>query len=311
MTKLKATRDGFGEGLVEAAKDNDNIVVLSADLTESTRCHLFKQAFPDKFFEVGVAEQNMMGLAAGLSLSGKIPVVSSYAVFSPGLSWSQLRTSVCYQNLNVKIIGHHSGVVIGPDGATHQGTEDIALTRSIPNLTVLAPADATEAKKATISALKHKGPVYIRLTKFATDSISPKESNFKIGKAQVLRVGDDLTLVGCGPILSEALKAAKELAKENISLEVINSHSIKPIDQKTIINSIKKTKCLVTLEDHQVAGGLGSAVLEAVAKDFPVPTYQMGIKDQFGQSGKPEELWDHYQLTAPHIVKTVKKALGL
>ena len=311
MTKLKSTRDGFGEGLLESARDNESIVVLSADLTESTRCLSFKQAFPERFFEVGVAEQNMIGLAAGLALSGKTPVVSSYAVFPPGLSWSQIRTSICYQNLNVKIIGHHSGVSIGPDGATHQGLEDIALTRCIPNLVVLAPSDESEAKKATIKALNHKGPVYIRLTKLVTEIISPNDSQFKIGKAQVLRVGEDLTLVGCGSVLSEAFKAANKLAKEKINIEVINCHTIKPIDQKTILKSLKKTKCLVTLEDHQIMGGLGRAVLESIAKDFPVPTYQMGIKDKFGQSGKPEELWDHYQLTAPHIVKTVKKVLGM
>ncbi|MFH1281073.1 MAG: transketolase C-terminal domain-containing protein [Candidatus Beckwithbacteria bacterium] len=311
MTNLKATRDGFGDGLLEAAKNNSDIVVLSADLTESTRCLSFKQAFPQKFFECGVAEQNMIGLAAGLALSGKIPIVSSYAVFSPGINWSQIRTSICYQNLNVKMAGHHSGVSIGPDGATHQGIEDIALTRCLSNMIVLAPSDAIEAKKATIAALRHKGPVYIRLTKSATDPITQKQSPFKIGKAQILRAGEDLTLIGCGPILSEALKAAEALAKEKINIEVINCHTIKPIDQKTILASVKKTKCLITLEDHQIMGGLGSAVLESIAKDFPVPTYQMGINNLFGQSGKPLELWDHYQLTAPHIEKTVKKALGV
>lgn len=311
MTNLKATRDGFGEGLLEAAKDNANIVVLSADLTESTLCLSFKQTYPERFIECGVAEQNMMGIAAGLALSGKVPIVSSYAVFSPGINWSQLRNNVCYQNLNVKIIGHHSGVATGPDGATHQGIEDLSLTRSLPNLVVVAPADFIEARKATLAVIKQRGPVYLRLTKLATKPITQTLSSFKISQAQVLRVGDDLTLVGCGPVLSEALKAAELLSKENINLEIINCSTIKPIDQQTILNSVKKTKCLITLEDHQVIGGIGTAVLETLAKDYPVPTHQMGIKDRFGQSGEPLELWDHYQLTAPHIIKTVKKALGI
>jgi transketolase len=310
-SKLKSIRDGYGQALLQAGKDNQDLIVLSADLTESTRAHLFKQAFPNQFFEIGVAEQNMVGIAAGLALSGKTVAINSYAVFCPGRTWDQVRINLCYQKLNVLIAGHHSGVYTGPDGATHQGTEDIAITRCLPNLTVIAPADFHQAQKATLAALKKKGPVYLRLTKFPTPIITKQSTPFEISKAQILTPGNDLTLVACGPIISEALKAQAKLKKQNLNLEIINCHTIKPIDKKTIINSIKKTKCLITLEDHQIHGGLGSAVLEAISDTYPVPTYQIAIKDKFGQSGQPDELWHHYQLSSPHIIKTVKKALGV
>lgn len=311
MTNLKSTRDGYGEALLRAGQANQDIIVLSADLTESTRSNLFKQEFPERFFEVGVAEQNMIGIAAGLALSGKTVVTNSYAVFSPGRTWDQIRVCLGYQNANVKVAGHHSGVSIGPDGATHQGLEDIAILRCIPNLTILAPADYYQAKKATTEALKVKGPVYVRLTKSPSVSITKPGDDFKISQAQVLLKGQDVTLVGCGPVLSEGLKAALELKKEKIDLEVINCHSIKPLDTATILKSVQKTHCLVTLEDHQVAGGMGSAILESLAQTYAAPVAEMiGIKDRFGQSGTTQELWQEYGLNAERIVKAVKNVVS-
>lgn len=311
MTDLRSTRDGYGEALLKAGKENSDLVVLSADLTISTRASHFRDEHEDRFFECGVAEQNMIGIAAGLALSGKTVVTNSYAVFSPGRTWDQIRICIGYQNTNVKIAGHHSGVSIGQDGATHQGIEDIAIMRCIPNLTVLAPADYNQAKKATLEALNHQGPVYIRLTKSPAVEITKASDDYQIGKAQVLTKGIDATLVSCGPILSEALKARPILAKEKISLEIINCHSIKPFDTKTILNSVQKTHCLVTLEDHQVAGGMGSAVLEALAQTYAAPVTEMiGIKDRFGQSGNTKELWHEYQLDAEAIVKAVKKVIS-
>ena len=311
MTKLKTVRDGYGEALLEAGKDNKDLVVLSADLTKSTRSIDFKSQFPDRFFEVGVAEQNMIGIAAGLALSGKKVVTNSFAVFSPGRTWDQIRICLGYQNANVLIAGHHTGISIGEDGATHQGIEDIAILRCIPNLTILAPADFHQAKKATKAALSHVGPVYLRLTKSPAVQITNPTDDYIINQAQILTKGTDITLVGCGPVLSEALKAQKELIKNKISLEIINAYSIKPLDHKTILNSVKKTHCLVTLEDHQVAGGLGSAVLESLAQSYAAPVTEMlGIKDRFGQSGTSEELWQEYDLNSEAIIKAVKKVLS-
>lgn len=311
MTDQKTIRDGYGEALLKAGKDNLDLVVLSADLTESTRALNFKQKHPNRFFEIGVAEQNMIGIAAGLALSGKTVVTNSYSVFSPGRTWDQIRICLGYQKTNVKIAGHHSGVSIGPDGATHQGIEDIAILRCIPNLTILAPADYHQAKKATIAALKHPGPIFLRLTKSPAVEITKASDDYQIGKAQIIKTGTDVTLVGCGPVLSESLKAAEQLKKQKINLEIINSHSIKPLDTITILNSVKKTHCLVTLEDHQTAGGLGSAILEALAQSYAAPVTEMlGIKDRFGQSGTTKELWQEYGLDSDAIVKAVNKVLA-
>lgn len=311
MSSIKTVRDGYGDALVKAGKTNQDLVVLSADLTDSTRVKNFKENYPNRFIEVGVAEQNMIGIAAGLALSGKTVVTNSYAVFSPGRTWDQIRVCLGYQNTNVKIAGHHSGISIGKDGATHQGIEDMAILRPIPNLTILAPADYHQAKKATLAALEHQGPVYLRLTKSPAVEITSPNDDFKIGQAQVLVKGTDVTLVGSGPVLSEALKAAEILKTQKISLEIINSHSIKPLDTKTILNSVQKTHCLVTLEDHQVAGGLGSAILEALAQTYAAPVTEMlGIKDRFGQSGTTEELWKEYGLNSNFIVKAVEKVLA-
>jgi len=307
--KLRSTRDGFGDALLELGKKNKDVVVVSADLAESTRVHNFAKKFPQRFFEVGVAEQNAMGVAAGLALSGKIPYLASFGVFSPGRNWDQLRVSVAYSQANVKIVSSHTGLSVGEDGASHQALEDIALVRTLPNMTVIVPADYYQAKRATIEAAKLNGPVYLRFGRPASPIITNNSSDFKIGRADVLLKGSDLTIIGCGPILHEALLAAKELQSKKIKAEVINCHTIKPLDKATILRSVKKTKCLITVEDHQIAGGLGSAILEMLAENFPVPAQMIGVRDTFGESGRPSELWDKYGLSHSHIVKAAWQVL--
>jgi transketolase len=303
------TRNGFGEALVDAGKKDENIVVLCADLTESTRSHLFKEAYPERFVEVGVAEQNMMGVAAGMALTGKVPFVSSYATFSPGRNWDQLRVSVCYTEANVKVAGAHAGISVGPDGATHQALEDIAITRALPNMTVIVPADYHQTYQATLAAAKHVGPLYLRFAREKTPVFIDKDAQFEIGKAQVLREGNDVSIVACGPLVYEALMAAVELEKEGISVEVINSHTIKPLDVDTIFGSAQKTGAVVTVEEHQVTGGLGGAVAEALARKHPVPMECVGMQDTFGESGAPEELLEKYGMTSKDVVEAVQNVL--
>jgi len=303
------TRFGYGEGLVIAGKENPNIVALCADLTDSTKTSDFKKEFPDRFVEVGIGEQNMASLASGMAATGKIPFISSYAMFSPGRNWEQIRTTICYNNQNVKIAGAHSGVSVGPDGATHQAIEDMAITRVIPNMIVIAPCDTIEAKKATIAAARHKGPVYIRFTREKTPVMTTEETPFEIGKAEIYREGKDVTIIACGPLLYEALKAAEELAKEGIESEVINNHTIKPMDKDTILQSVKKTDCVVTIEEHQAAGGMGSAVSEILSQNHPVPMEIIGVKDRFGESGEPNELLEKFGLTAKNIVESARKVI--
>jgi transketolase len=304
------TRDGYGDGATEAAEKDSNVVVLTGDLTESTRSQTFKERFPEKFIEVGVAEQNMAGIAAGMALSGKTPFIASYATFNPGRNWDQVRVSICYSKANVKIIGAHAGLSVGPDGATHQALEDIAITRVLPNLIVLSPCDYIEAKKATITAAKHKGPVYIRLARDKTPVFTTDKTKFEIGKATTLMEGGDITIIGTGPILYEALLAAKELKdNRNITCEVINVSSIKPLDEETIIKAAKKTGRVVTVEEHQKAGGLGSAVAELLAQKAPVPMKLLGIDDNFGESGKYSELLEKFGLSAHHIEIEVRNFL--
>lgn len=305
----KSTRDGFGEALLSLAKKNKNIVVVSADLAESTRVLSFAKKFPERFVEVGVAEQNMLGVAAGLALSGKIAIASSFAVFSPGRNWDQLRISVCYSQANVKIIGSHSGLGVGADGASHQALEDIAITRCLPNLVVLAPADYNEAKQALAAALQHQGPVYLRLTRQNSPIFTDENKKFIIGQANILKKGNDLTLIACGPLVYDALQAAEKLAKENINVEVINCASIKPLDKKTILTSVKKTKKVLTLEDHQKAGGLGSAVAELLAENYPASIKIMGVNDSFGESGESNELYKKYGLDQDSIIKNIKEII--
>ena len=300
------TRNGYGEGLVIAGEKNKNVVVLCADLTDSTRSKAFKEKFPNRFVEMGVAEQNMATVASGMAAMGKIPFISSYAVFSPGRNWEQIRTTICYNNVPVKIAGAHSGISVGPDGATHQALEDIAITRALPNMTVIVPGDSIETKKATIAAAKTKGPVYLRFAREKTPIFTTEDTPFEIGKAEILREGKDLTIIACGPVLYEALLAANILEKQGISAQVINNHTIKPIDKKTIVSAARMTGAIVTVEEHQVTGGLGSAVAEAIADTWPVPIARIGVQDRFGESGKPEELLEKYGLTAKNIVKAAR-----
>jgi len=304
---FKACRDAFGEALLELGKKNKDVVVVSADLAESTRSLEFGKKYPSRFFEVGVAEQNMAGIAAGLALEGLLPFICSFAVFSPGRNWEQIRVSVCYNKANVKIVSSHAGLNVGEDGATHQALEDIALMRVLPNMTVIAPCDYLETQKAVLAAAKLKGPVYIRYGREKTPVITSKQSKFQIGKADILRQGKDVTIIACGPMVYEALQAAAELAKQKISVEVINCHTIKPIDKATIIKSVKKTKKIVTIEEHQVNGGLGSAVAEVLSQNCPVPMKIIGMPDKFGESGTGRQLLDKYNLNSKGIIDVIKK----
>lgn len=303
------TRDGFGDGLNAAAQTNSNVVALCADLSESTRVLEFKKNFPERFVQMGVSEQSLAAIAAGMALAGKIPFIASYAAFSPGRNWEQIRTTGCLQNVNLKIVGAHAGVSVGPDGGTHQMTEDIALMRVLPNMTVLVPCDAIEAQKATIAAAEIDGPVYIRLGREATPIFTTPKSPFEVGKAQALTKGNDVAIIACGPQVYEALKAARDLEKAGIDARVINCPSIKPMDTVTIVKAAKECGVVVTVEEAQMAAGLGGAVCELLAEEFPVPVIRVGLRDVFGQSGTPEELLEHYQLTAPWIVKAAKTAL--
>jgi transketolase len=326
MPERESVRKGFGEGLVAAGEADPNVVGLCADLTESTHMHLFMTKFPERFVQIGVAEQNLAGVASGMAAMGKVPFMASYAVFSPGRNWEQIRTTICYNNVNVKIIGSHAGLSVGPDGGSHQALEDIAITRVIPRLTVISPCDSIEAKKATLAAAKIKGPVYIRLTREKTPVITTEETPFEIGKAQIVwqtgaatdglsngATGADKTQVGIiatGALLYKALVAAKELESEGIAVTVMNLATIKPLDKEAIVSLARNTGAIVTVEDHQMAGGMGGAVAECLAENYPVPMEFVGVADQFGQSGKPEELTQHYGLGISHIKKAVKKVLS-
>ena len=307
--KMVPTRNGYGEGLVEAGKRNPNVVVLCCDLTESTRSSYFKEVYPDRFVQLGIYEQGMAAIAAGMALAGKVPFISSYAAFSPGRNYEQIRTCAALSETNVKIAGAHAGVSVGPDGATHQMIEDIALMRVLPNMTVLVPCDSVETKKATIAAAKIKGPVYVRFAREKTPVFTTGSTPFKVGKAEVFRKGKDVSIVACGPLVYEALTAAEELNKDKINARVINCHTIKPIDKQILVKAARETGAIVTVEEHQIAGGLGSAVAEVLSESRPVPIERVGIKDRFGESGPPEKLLNHFGLTAPHIVKAVQRVI--
>lgn len=304
------TRNGFGEALAELGEENKNIVGLCADLTESTRMHLFRDKFPERFVEVGVAEQNLMGVAAGMALEGKIPFAASYAVFSPGRNWDQIRVSVCYSQTNVKIVGGHAGLSVGPDGATHQALEDIAITRVLPNMTVVVPCDYIEAQKATRAIAEHIGPSYIRLSRAGFPSFTTEDTSFTLGKAEVFREGTDITVIACGVMVYEALQAAEMATQEGISVEVINSHTIKPLDEETIVESAQKTGKVITVEEHQTTGGLGSAVAEVLSEKHPVTIKRIGMPDKFGESGEPEELLAHYGLSAQSIKDSISQLIN-
>ncbi len=303
------TRFGYGRGLVAAGKENSNVVALCADLTDSTKTGDFRKEFPDRFIEVGIAEQNMASLASGLAAAGKIPFIASYAMFSPGRNWEQIRTTICYNDVNVKIAGAHAGVSVGPDGATHQAIEDIAIMRVIPRMTVLVPCDSIEAEKATIAVARHKGPVYVRFAREKTPIITTKDTPFEIGKANILREGKDAVIIACGPLVYNSLIAAEELAKEGIEAMVVNNHTVKPMDEKTIIEVAKKSGAVVTVEEHQIAGGMGSAVAEILVKNYPVPMEFVGVRDRFGESGEPNELIEKFGMAVKDIKEAVKKAI--
>jgi transketolase len=302
---LEPNRKGFGRGLLEAGKNNSDVVAACADLTESTQMHLFKEAFPERFIEIGVAEQNLVTVGSGLAAMGKVPFVSSYAAFSPGRNWEQIRTTICLNDRPVKIIGSHAGLSVGPDGATHQMLEDIAIMRALPNMVVVAPGDSIEAEKATQALAKDKRPNYMRLAREATPIMTTDQTPFEIGKAYVYDEGSDVTIISTGVMTYYALLAAEQLYKEGIDAEVIHCPTIKPLDAATILKSVKKTKRVVTVEEHQITGGLGGAIAEFLSEHYPVPLRRVGVKDRFGESGKPEELYEHFGLTPKHIALAV------
>ena len=310
VREARPTRDGYGDGLIELAQKNKNIMVLCADLTESTRVQKFREKFPQQFIEIGVAEQNLVTVASGLAAVGKIPFVSSYAMFCPGRCWEQIRTTIGYNNRNVKIIGAHSGISVGPDGATHQAIEDIGIMRGIANMIVLVPADSREARRATVAAAKIKGPVYIRYAREKTPVVTTDDTPFEVGKAYCYREGKDVVLVAAGPLVYEALLAAEELAKEKISACVRNAPTIKPLDEATIIKAAKECGAVVSCEEHQIINGLGSAVAEALGRNYPTPQEFIGVQNRFGESGEPDELMDKFGLRAKDIAVAAKKAIS-
>jgi len=304
-----STRDGFGVGLIQAAAQHDRLVGVCADLAESVRIKQFAKQFPDRFVEVGVAEQNLAGVAAGLALAGKLPVAASYACFHPANSWGVIRTSICYANLPVVLVGGHGGLATGQDGATHQSLEDLALMRVLPNMIVLSPADGEEARQALLAAVNANSPVYIRISK-PTVPIHSSPNQFKIGQATQLRKGSSATIIATGLMVSQAMSAAAILNDEGISITVLNMSTIKPLDETAIIKAVKQTKAIITVEDHQINGGLGSAVSEVLAEhQLALPFRRMGMKDQFGQSGSTEQLLAHYHLTPRDLAIGIKQLL--
>ena len=310
--KKETTRKGFGEGLLLVGEKNTDIVVLTADLAESTFVHLFREKFPERFFDVGVAEQNLASVASGMSAMDKVPVIASYAIFSPGRNWEQIRITISYNDRPVVIVGSHAGLSVGPDGGSHQALEDIALTRVMPNMSVISPCDAIEAKKAIALAVGYGKPIYLRLCRDKTPIITTEETPFEIGKASLVYGEEDkkadVGIIATGPILHKALKVAEKL-KQKTSVKVLNMATIKPLDEKSVLDLVKKTGAIVTVEDHQIAGGLGSAVAEFLSQNLPTPMEFVGVKDKFGQSGRPEELFKHYGLDEEGILEAIKKVL--
>lgn len=306
------TRKGFGEGLLIAGEADKNVVALCADLTGSTMMNIFAEKFPERFVQVGISEQNLVTVAAGMAAMGKIPFTSSYAMFSPGRSWEQIRTTICYNNSKVVIVGSHAGVSVGPDGGTHQAIEDIAITRVLPNMTVIYPCDAIEAKKATIACAKIKEPTYLRLAREKTPIMTTLDTPFEIGKAQTVFAPEgnaDVGIVACGPLLHNAIKTAKNMEEKGMKVKVLNLATIKPLDEEAILALAKETNKIVTVEEHQVAGGMGSAIAEYLAKVYPTKMAFIGVKDLYGQSGKPEELIEHYGMGVKDITKAVEEII--
>jgi transketolase len=300
----RPTRTGFGEGLRDLGDRNPRVVALGSDITNSVGMNFFRDAYPDRFFSFGIAEQNVIGVAAGLALGGKVPFMATYGVFSAMRALDQIRVSVCYNNLNVKIGGAHAGISVGPDGATHQALEDISVMRVLPNMTILSPCDATQAFQATIASVEQvNGPVYIRFGREAVPEFIPDDLEFTVGKAQVFRKGRDVSIIATGHLVWEALQAAKILKEEGIEATVVNIHTIKPLDKETILQTAGLTGAIVTAEEHQIAGGLGGAVAECLAKHKPVPMEFIGMQDVFGESGQPAELMEKYGLNSRHIAR--------
>ena len=308
MSKI-ATREAYGKALVKLGKINDDVVVLDADLSKSTKTNDFCKAYPNRFFNMGIAEQNLVGAACGFAAAGKIPFASTFAMFATGRAFEVIRNSACYPKLNVKICATHAGITVGEDGGSHQSVEDISLMRSIPNMTVLVPADGVEAEKMIFAAAEFNGPMYVRLGRSAVPTLFGEDYNFKIGKGVVLKEGNDATIIACGMMVNEAILAAEMLKEENINVRVINMSTIKPIDTELIIKAAKETKAIVTAEEHSIIGGLGSAVSEVVSENCPIIVKKVGINDCFGESGTPAELLEKYGLTAKHIVEKVKEAM--
>ena len=302
----KATRQSYGEALEKLGEENQKIVVLDADLSAATKTSIFAKKFPDRFFDMGIAEANMMGVAAGMASCGKIPFVSTFAAFAAGRAYDQIRSSICYPNLNVKICATHAGITVGEDGATHQMLEDLALMRAIPNMTVISPSDDVETKFLIEEIPKVEGPVYVRLARLATPGIYEENQKFEIGKAIQIGDGTDATVFATGVVVAEALKAKEVLEKEGIHIRVIDMHTIKPIDKKMVIKSAKETKKLISIEDHSIIGGLGSAIAEVLTEEYPSKLIRLGIKDTFGKSGNAVELMKYFGLTSEGIIQAIK-----
>ncbi|PJE75494.1 transketolase [Candidatus Uhrbacteria bacterium CG10_big_fil_rev_8_21_14_0_10_48_11] len=308
----EATRVGYGRGLLEAGRRDERVVALSADLTDSTKTSLFAEAYPERFVQVGVAEQNMVTVASGMAAYGKIPFVTSYAMFSPGRNWEQIRTTICYNDVPVKIVGSHAGVSVGPDGATHQAIEDIAIMRVLPNMTVIYPCDANEAERATLAAAKLPTPAYLRLAREKTPVFTTKKTPFKIGRAEVFFASKGkpvVAILATGPLVYEALTAAITLEQAGIPVRVLNVHTIKPLDEAAISKAAKDAGAIVTAEEHQLAGGFGSAVAEVLARRAPTPVEMVGIHDRFGESGSPDALLKKFHLTAPAIAQAARRVI--
>ncbi len=304
----KDTRSGFGAGLAELGKEKENVVALCADLTGSLKMNEFQDNHPERFFQVGVAEANMMGIAAGLTIGGKIPFTGTFANFSTGRVYDQIRQSIAYSEKNVKICASHAGLTLGEDGATHQILEDIGLMKMLPNMVVINPCDYNQTKAATKAIANHVGPVYLRFGRPKVPNFTPEDQNFEIGKAVMLNEGNDVTIITTGHLVWKAIEAGQILAEQGIDAEIINIHTIKPLDTEAIVNSVRKTRCVVTAEEHQISGGLGESVAQCLAQENPAPMEFVGVKDVFGESGKPEELMEKYGLSTTHIVEAAKKA---
>lgn len=310
MSDMVPMRDGYGKALLELCENNSKVMVLDADVAKSTRTVWIRDKYPEKFMDMGISEQDMVGTAAGLSLSGMIPFVSTYCVFLAGRAWDQIRTTVCYNNLNVKLAGAHAGISVGPDGATHQSLEDVALTRVLPNMTVIVPCDAEETRKATLAIAKKDGPCFIRFGREAVPVVTDESTAFEIGKARLCREGSDVTVFANGAMVYEALEAAKVLEAEGVSVRVVDLHTIKPLDEEAVLAAARETGCIVTAEEHQVNGGMGSAVAECLVKSCPVPVEMVAVADSFGESGQPQELMDKYGLNKTAIMEKVRTVIA-